>query len=370
MANSIKCPNCGTQIEITEALSQTIRVELEKELSEKIFKAAETKYKSESEEKNKLLEEELKIKNQKLDEAREAEIKIRKEKLILEDERKSFELEKQRQLDQEREKIRIAALTESQEIHRMKDLEKDKMINDLKKSLEDAQLKASQSSQQLQGEVQELDLEEYLQRAFPQDEINPVGKGVRGADVSQVVKTKLGTVCGVILWESKRTKAWVDEWATKLKDDLRASQANIPVIVTTVLPKTVKSGFGFYEGVWVTEPKYIQPLVEILRKNLIDVAREKHNGKDRGTKADLLYTYLTSDAFVHQIQNIIEVHQGMQSQIHKERAAFEKLWKEREAQAERILLSTAGIYGSIQGVAGQSLPQVKGLDLLEDGQTD
>jgi hypothetical protein len=176
----------------------------------------------------------------------------------------------------------------------------------------------------------------------------------------------LGTVCGVILWESKRTKAWVDDWTTKLKDDLRASKANIPVIVTTTLPKEIKSGFGFFDGVWVTEPKFIQPLAEILRKNLLDIAREKHISKDRGTKADMIYSYLTSDAFVQQIQNIIEVHQSMQIQIQKERAAYEKIWREREAQAQRILLSTAGIYGSIQGIAGQTLPPVKGLDLLEE----
>lgn len=361
MANIIKCPSCGEEIEITEALSQTIKADLEKELSEKI----KAKYSEESQEKTKLLEEELKIKNIKLEEAREAELNIRREKTKLEDEKKSFELDKQRQIDEERNKIRQQTLLEASDSHRLKDMEKDKMIGDLKKSLEDAQLKANQGSQQLQGEVQELDLEDYLTKAFPLDEINPVGKGVRGADVSQVVRTSLGTVCGIILWESKRTKAWVDDWATKLKDDLRASKANIPVIVTSVLPKNIKTGFGFYEGVWVTEPAYTQPLAEILRKNLIDVAREKHNSNDRGTKADMIYTYLTSDAFVQQIQSIIEVHQNMQTQIQRERASFEKIWKEREAQAERILISTAGIYGSIQGVAGQSLPQVKGLDLLD-----
>jgi len=361
MANTIKCPSCGEEIEITEALSQTVREDLEKEIRLKL----EKKIKEESSEEFKILQEELKLKNAKLDESREAELKLRQDKLKLEDEKRSFELEKQRQLDEERNKIRQQTLLEASDSHRLKDMEKDKTISDLKNALEDMQRKANQGSQQLQGEVQELDLEDYLRTTFPQDEINPVGKGVRGADVSQTVKTTLGTICGVILWESKRTKAWVDDWATKLKDDLRSSQANIPVIVSTVLPKNISTGFGFYEGVWVTEPKYIQPLVEILRKNLIDVAREKHNGKDRGTKADMIYSYLTSDAFVQQIQNIIEVHQSMQQEIQKEKAAFEKIWKERESQAQRILVSTAGIYGSIQGVAGHTLPSVKGLDLLE-----
>lgn len=354
MANLIKCPKCGEEIEVTEALSATIKDELGKTLHDEGFKEAEEKYKVE-----------LLFKSKKLDESREAELLLRQEKLKLEDEKKTFELDKQKQLEVERDKIRQQTLLEASDAHRLKDLEKEKLINDLKKSLEDAQLKANQGSQQLQGEVLELDLEEFLHSSFPHDEINPVGKGVRGADISQVVRTNLGTTCGVILWEFKRTKAWVDDWAGKLKDDMRSAKANIPVIITTVLPKEIKSGFGFFQGVWVAEPKYIHPLAEILRKNLIDVAREKHNGQDRGTKADLIYTYLTSDAFVQQIQSIIEVHQNMQLQIQKERISFEKIWKEREAQAQRIIISTAGIYGSIQGVAGQSLPPVKGLDLLE-----
>lgn len=355
MANLIKCPKCGEEIEVTEALSATIKDELGKTLHDEGFKEAEEKYKIE-----------LLFKSKKLDESRESELLLRQEKLKLEDEKKTFELDKQKQLETERDKIRQQTLLEASDAHRLKDLEKEKLINDLKKSLEDAQLKANQGSQQLQGEVLELDLEDFLHTAFPHDEINPVGKGVRGADISQVVRTNLGTTCGVILWESKRTKAWVDDWANKLKDDMRSSKANIPVIITTVLPKEIKSGFGFFQGVWVAEPKFIHPLAEILRKNLIDVAREKHNSQDRGTKADLIYTYLTSDAFVQQIQSIIEVHQNMQLQIQKERISFEKIWKEREAQAQRIIISTAGIYGSIQGVAGQSLPPVKGLDLIEE----
>lgn len=361
MANTIKCPKCGEVIEISEALNQSIKADLEKELT----KVLQTKYETEAQEKTKLLEEELKIKNQKLDESRNSELEIRKEKLKLEDEKKSFELDKQRQLDEERNKIRQQTLIEASETHRLVDLENKKRINDLMSALDEAKRKGSQGSQQLQGEILELDLEDILSKTFSLDDINPVGKGMRGADISQVVKTSLGTVCGIILWESKRTKEWKDEWTTKLKDDMRASKSNIPVIITQVLPKSIKSGFGFYEGVWVSDPQYVLPLAEILRKNLIDVAREKHNSTDRGNKADMVYSYLTSDAFVQQIQSIIEVHKNLQAQIQRERAAYEKLWKEREAQAERILTSTAGIYGSIQGMAGQSLPAVKGLDLLE-----
>lgn len=349
MDTNITCPKCGEPIEISDALKKTLTPELEKEI---IFKA-----RKEFEKDQVAIQEELNFKTKKLEEAREESLKLHQEKLKLEDEKQNMALE--------REKYRQQILLEASDAHRLKDLEKEKMINDLKKSLEEAQIKASQGSQQTQGEVQELDLEDTLRQTFLHDLIEPVGKGVRGADITQTVRTSMGTVCGVILWESKRTKAWVDDWATKLKDDLRATKANIPVIVSTVLPKEIKSGFGLYDNVWVCEPKLFLPLAEILRKNLIDVAREKHHSNDRGTKAEMIYGYLTSDSFVQQVQNILEVHQNMYSQIQKERVAFEKIWKEREAQAQRIIGSTASIYGSIQGLAGQSLPNLPLLSLPE-----
>ena len=366
MANQIKCPNCGEPIEISTALSETIKGDLEKELTLKIHKEAEQKYKTEAEDAVKILSQELKLKTEKLEEARNAELLLRQEKLMLEDEKKSFELEKQRQMDIEREKIRTQTLLEASDSHRMKDLEKDKMINDLKKSLEDAQLKASQSSQQLQGEVQELDLEEMLRTEFRTDEISPVGKGVRGADISHIVKTDRGNICGVILWESKRTKAWSDEWATKLKEDLRSSKANIPVIVTTVMPKEITTGFGIYDGVWVCEPSLVKPIAEIMRQRLIETAREKFVSQNRTNKSEVLYSYIVGHEFKQQVESIVEVYQEMQDQISKERAAFEKIWKARESQSQRLLTSTASIVGSMQGIVGQSLPPVKGLDLLDE----
>ncbi len=357
MDTNLKCPKCGELIEISDALKKTLAPEIEKEILAK----TKNEFKKQSEQ----IRSELDFKNKKLEEARQESLKLLQEKLKLEDEKQNFELEKQKQINLEKEKVRQQILLEASETHRLKDLEKEKMISDLKKSLEEAQIKASQGSQQLQGEVAELDLEESLRYTFPHDLIEPVGKGVRGADISQTVRTSKGTVCGVILWESKRTKAWVDDWVVKLKDDLRASKANIPVIITATLPKEIKNGFGIYQGVWVSEPKLFLPLAEILRKNLIDVAREKHHSQDKGTKSEMIYSYLTSDAFIQQVQNILEVHQNMFNQIQKERVAFEKIWKEREAQAQRIISSTASIYGSIQGLAGQSLPSLPLLSLSE-----
>ena len=365
MLNLIKCPKCGEEIEVSEALSATIKEQLGHSLKEEGFKEAERKFKSEAAEEAKILKEELLFKTKKLDESREAELLLRQEKLKLEDEKKSFELEKQKQIEMEREKIRVATLAEFSDTHRLRDMEKDKMLLDMKTKIEDLQQKVSQGSQQLQGEVQELDMEEYLRSSFPFDDISPVEKGVRGADIRQTVRTNLGNPCGVILWESKRTKAWSDDWASKLKEDLRSSKANIPIIVTSALPKTITTGFGLYEGVWVSEPKFVQPIAEVMRLRLIEAAREKFVSQNRADKSESLYNYVVSHEFRQQVENIVEVYQEMQEQITKERAAFEKIWKARETQTQRLLTGTAGIIGSMQGIVGQSLPPVKGLDLLE-----
>jgi hypothetical protein len=235
-------------------------------------------------------------------------------------------------------------------------------------SLEEAKRKAQQGSQQTQGEVLELDLEETLRQEFPNDEIEPVGKGVKGADIRQIVKSPKGFVCGVILWESKRTKAWTDEWLTKLKDDLRAEKANIPVIVSTSLPKELKSLMGLIDGVWVTTYELFIPMATLLRKNLLDIGFQKAVSAHRGDKADLLYEYITGHEFRQQVEALAEVYHEMQEEISKERVAFEKIWKTREGQVKRLSLATANVYGSMQGLVGSSMPQVKGLDLpqLED----
>ncbi len=372
-ASTIICPKCKAEIPVEEALGHSISEKLEKEFQEKL-KAKEKELvkqiKEDSVGELKLLQEELDKKEKKLEESRENEITLRKQKLDLEEEKRNFELEKQRQLDAEREKIRLKVEMEMLEASRLKDKEKDKVIDDLKKALDDAQRKANQGSQQLQGEVQELDLEETLKHHFVFDVIEPVGKGVRGADIRQIVKTSLGNVCGTILWESKRTKAWSDDWLVKLKDDLRSEKANIPVIVSAVLPEGAKSGIGLVDGVWVTSYTLYLVLAELLRQKLIDIAREKFVSQNKSTKAEALYGYIVSHEFIQQVEAIAEVYQDMQTQIARERAAYEKLWKTREAQVGRLIGSTANIIGSLRGSVGSTMPAIKGMDLpgLEDGE--
>ncbi|MFC1710413.1 DUF2130 domain-containing protein, partial [Patescibacteria group bacterium] len=225
-----------------------------------------------------------------------------------------------------------------------------------------------QGSQQLQGEVLELDFEQLLKNNFKNDKIEPVEKGVKGADVRQTVKSPRGISCGVILWETKRTKAWSDSWIDKLKDDLRAEKANIPVIVSMVLPKDMDGELGFKDGVWISSFSLALPLAQLLRKNLLDVGYQKAVSAHRGEKADHLYEYITSHEFRQQVEAMIEVYVQMKGQVTKERVAYEKMWKQREKQVDRLFSSTANVVGAIQGEVGQTAFQIKGLELLEDGE--
>src|SRR3989344_3544365 len=249
--NTITCPHCHKIFELTDALTHQIEDELL------------------AGEKKKHEEELLKMK-QRIEKAEEAELVIRKQKNLLDEEKRTFELTKQRQLDAEREKIRQKTAEEIMESQRLKDKEKDKVIDDLKKSLEEAQRKATQGSQQLQGEVQELDLEEILRREFPGDTIESIGKGVAGADIRHIVRSPRGRDCGHILWESKRTKAWSDKWIADLKQNYRNDKADIPAIISEALPDEIKNGIGNKDGVWVALPKLLLPLAMLLRKPLLD----------------------------------------------------------------------------------------------------
>jgi hypothetical protein len=371
--NTIVCPHCKKPLEISEALMH--------QLKEEVLEAERKKHLKEIEEARKeaagkvltelkILREESERKDQELKAAREAELVIRKQKNQLEEQKRAFELEKQRQLDAERAKIREKAMEEMAEKQHFKEKEYEQKIDSLKKSLEDAQRKAQQGSQQLQGEVQELDLEQMFRQTFPQDLIEPIGKGVLGADIRQTVRSPMGNPCGSILWESKRTKAWSDGWVAKLKNDLIADKAHIPAIISEVLPEEARSGMGQKDGVWVASPKLALTLALLLRNQLLAVAKQKKIAENQQTKAEGLYSYVTSHEFQHQMEAMIETYMEMRQQIQKERNAFERSWKMREQQVERLLSGVSGIYGSMQGIAGQALPPVKGLDFIDGVEAD
>ncbi|MEQ1934769.1 MAG: DUF2130 domain-containing protein, partial [Fimbriimonadaceae bacterium] len=228
--------------------------------------------------------------------------------------------------------------------------------------------KAEQGSQQLQGEVFELELEGLLRAKFPLDSIEPVAKGKEGGDVLQRIVGPLGQACGAILWESKRTKNWSDGWLAKLRDDQRTAKAEAALLVSEVLPKGVQS-FDLIDGVWVAEPRCAMPLAIALRQSLVELTMARQAGEGQQTKMELVYQYLTGPRFKHRVEAIVEKFSDMHEDLEKERKNTMRLWAKREAQIRGVIESTAGMYGDLQGIAGRSLQEIEGLSvpLLGDG---
>jgi hypothetical protein len=313
----------------------------------------------------------LKQRDTKLAEARKNEIELRQERQKLQEEKENFELDKQRAIDAERGKIREAAMKDADEQSRFKLAEKEKTITDLQTKLQDALRKAEQGSQQLQGEVQELELESLLRAKFPRDTIEPVPKGEHGGDVLHRVLGPIGQICGTILWESKRTKNWNDGWLAKLREDQRTAKAEIAVVVTQVLPKEVEL-FDLTDGVWIAEPRCIVPIATALRQSLIELAGVRLASDGQQTKMEMVYQYLTGPRFRQRIEAIVEKFTDMQSDLDKERKMMTRLWAKREEQIRGVVESTAGMYGDLQGIAGRTLQEIEGLDipLLEGTSTN
>jgi hypothetical protein len=359
----ITCPRCNASIPLSEALLHDIQKETLERERKKIRDELSFEQKLAQQKQTEevvFLKSSLDQATKKLHEAQNSELELRKQKNILDEQRRTFEIEKQRQIDSERESIRKRTTEEMTEAQRIKDKEKEQYIESLKKSLEDAQRKATQGSQQLQGEAQEIDMEQTLRKAFPEDSIEPIAKGVLGADIRQTVKSPRGMPCGTILWESKRTKAWSDGWIDKLKQDCLIDKANIAAIATEALPEEAKTGIGLKNGIWICSLSLVPMLSSLLRKSLIDVARERFFNKDKQTRAEDIYTFITSHEFHQRAQMMLETYMQMKNQITKERNAFEKSWKLRESQVDRLMSNISGLYGTMQEKAGSAMRELPG----------
>jgi hypothetical protein len=296
------------------------------------------------------------------------ELKIRKEKRELQEAKEKFELEKERQIDIEREKIRKVAVDEIQEKDRLKFAEYEKKIADMNKALKEAERKGEQGSQQLQGEVLELDFENLLEQTFPDDEIIPIGKGAKGGDIIQKVKGKSGRVAGVILWETKRAK-WAPRWLGKLREDARSESATFAVLLSTNLPPDITE-FKLTGGVIVCSYKSAIPLASVLRRSVLHLAVAKQTAANKDENLELLYAYLQSESFRHRFESFAEGVSEMQNDLDYEKRAMERVWKKREVQIKKTLLNAARMYGELQGVMGNALPDIKTFSLPQGNKKD
>jgi len=369
---TIKCPDCGAVIELSEAISHDIEVRLKQQYENEIGKtkkAIEEKAKIEAQESLNIkisdLNEQLEEKTKNLKEAQRQELELRKRQRELVEKEEKLELELSRKIDAERQKIIQKTSKEFEETHRLKDAEKDKQLDDMKKQIDELKRKSEQGSQQMQGEVLELELEESLKEEFPFDVIEPVAKGVKGGDIIQTVKTQSGRICGKILWETKRTKNWSDSWIQKLKDDQRDAKADLAILVSETLPKGFHH-FRLISGVWVTDILSAVSLALALRVVLIQVARERETQVGKKEKMEIAYNYLTGQEFRNRVEAIVESFTAMKVDLEAERRAMLKIWAKREKQIERVISNAAGMHGDLQEIAGSSLPTIKILELPND----
>jgi hypothetical protein len=358
MQDIIRCPNCSCEITISETLTAHLRQQLRQELDVDFRKKAQESVAAELHD----LQEQLTTTRTQLVEVRKTEVQVRKERRQLEDEKQALELTVNRTLDEERAKIRADTKMEANEAHRLKDADKEKLIGDLRHQIDELKRKAEQGSQQAQGEVLELMLEDLLRQYFPQDSIEEVRVGAHGGDLLHGVYDATGEECGKILWESKRTKAWHHTWLPKLRDDQRAAKAQLAIIVTTEMPKGLNF-FGCIDGVWVTKRECLPGLAVALRFGLLEIARTRRSMQGQQTKMEFLYQYLVGPEFQQRVEGIIEAFATMKEDLDSERRSIYRIWAKREKQIDRAMINTSGLYGDLASILGASLPPIGCLQL-------
>lgn len=406
---TIQCPKCGTQIDVNEILYHQLEAQMKSKFDGEVdehrkkykaamdeFKAKEEAFKDQQEKFDEKLRDsvstQLKAERQKLsdtlkkqilDEQSESMALLQKElaeksEQVKELNRSKAEIEQLKRAITEAEEVaKLKAeqvLTErlkeeKEKIHKLVDeqnelklKEKDKQLEDQKKLIEEMKRKAEQGSMQMQGEVQELAIEEWLMAQYPFDSIEEIKKGQRGGDCIQSVHTREMQNCGTIYYESKRTKDFQSTWIEKFKADMRDRGADIGVLVTSTMPKDM-SRMGLLDGVWVCTYEEFKGLSMVLRENVIRMARALLSEENKTDKMTMLYSFLTSNEFKMQIEAIVEGFSQMQTDLDSERRAMQRIWKQREKQINKVLENTTGMYGSIQGIAGNAIGSIKALEL-------
>ena len=387
MANNVNCPKCGHSFALGEAQVEEYKKELRQQMAiykqqkqeelrmkeeeferQKSFIVAAAQKRITDEMKIKLtaLEEETTQKTQQLQLFQRKELELLRQKNELEQKANNIELEMEKRMLENRKKIEQDAIQREKEIFDLRLKEKETQLDSMKRTIEELKRKSEQGSMQLQGEAQELVLEDKLREYFPFDTITEVGKGVEGADCIMVIRNASGTECGKIIFESKRTKGWNNVWIDKLKNDMRSNQADLAILVTQVFPKGMDC-FGEKDGVWLCTFKELYGLTSALRSAIIRIAETRKAEENKGEKMQMLYNYLTGLEFRQQIEAIVEGFVSMKNSITRERIVMEKIWKEREKQLDKVLMNTSGMYGAVKGIAGAS---IQNIPLLEGGVED
>ena len=392
---TINCPHCHQDIKLTESLAAPLLKSKELEFARRETELRDREASIDRSvverlgmERKKLIEEEqkkarlalgteletkqrelreladvLKSRDAKLAEAQAAQAELVRKQRELDDAKRELDLTIEKRVTASVSEIQMKAKQDAADEMKLKVLEKDQVIQAMQRQLEDMRRKAEQGSQQLQGDVQEQELESMLSSRFTHDTITRVQRGEFGGDVVQNVVSPAGNACGSILWESKRTKNWDAKWLAKLRQDQREAKADFAVIVSHALPKEI-TNFDLIDGVHVVSPQCAVPVATLLRKALIELAIARQASEGQETKAAMVYEYLTGPRFRQRLQAMVEAFTSMHDDLVAEKKAIQKQWAKREMQIERMIGATTGMFGDLQGIAGRQLVEVEGMELL------
>lgn len=398
MIEMIMCPKCGHQFSAEEALLTRIEEKVKADFSarlkareEELRTEMEYKLKAEREiinssldeerkklkmeveeeqsEKLKYLEKQLEERSSEVKSLRQKEIELLERENKLNEQKEEMDLEIKKKVLEQQQSIENQAREKERERQEMEKNDLRKQLEDQKIMIEEMKKRAEQGSMQLQGDAQEIALEDLLRNAFLFDQIEPVKTGVRGADCIQTVIDEFGKKCGTIVYESKRTKSFNQEWIGKLKQDQIASKSDLAVLVTETLPPDMVR-FGLRDNVWICTFPEVKSLATALRQILIRSKEIEMQEENKGERMELLYRYLTSAEFVAIIERIVETYNDMQSQLDSEKRSMQRLWKAREKQIELVQENIGSLFGSIRGIAGNQLPATKLLELTGEGMAE
>jgi hypothetical protein len=358
LPNNINCPKCGFSFPVDEALFQHVKDEMKAEFDQKEAK----QIREEFELKLKSLEEENEKKAKENKELKQMELELLQKQKELKEKEEDLQITMEKEMLLKSDKISEEVKKKENEKSALKFKEYEKQLEDQKKLIEEMRRKAEQGSMQMQGEVQELALGDLLRTEFPFDTIEDVPTGVRGADLIQTVINSVQQVCGKIIYESKRTKSFTENWIEKLKEDQRQQQAELSVIVTETMPKDMDR-FGQKGGVWICNFQEVKGLSFVLREMMIKTQSAKNTDINRTDKMGLLYNYLTGDDFRQRVEAIVEGFTTLKTDIETEKRAMQRIWKEREKQIEKVTTNTIDMYASVKGIAGNAIGTVQALEL-------
>ena len=369
---TIVCPNCKTEIKLTESLvAPLLEAERPKIAAEECRKAKLASAAEIGDKTREIAELQgvLKQREEKLGEAQQAQADVLRKQRELDDAKREVGVTIEKRVQAELSVVRDSARREAEDQYKLKVSEKEQTITAMQRQIEALKRKAEQGSQQLQGEVQELELEALLAGRFPHDNIQPVPKGEHGGDILHRVFGPQGQLCGTILWETKRTRNWSDGWLVKLREDQRTAKAEVAVILSHALPNGVET-FDLIDHVWVAHPRVAIPIAVTLRQSLVELAMARHASEGQQTKMEMVYQYLTGPRFRQRVQAIVEAFSTMQEDLYSEKKAITKQWAKREEQIDRVMHATVGMWGDLEGIAGKSLQEIDGLEMKALGVAD